>query len=169
MELTPKHLEMLTHIGDFCALAENADSYAKEDFIEGMTRILPRIYLSFMDSVGTEMQSEVAMLPSYVDEDYYDAVRRKIEMLLGPDDVFLETFEEDMRYSETPIAVSISESIADIFQPLYDFISAVKESEGESFSEAFSECHDNFEAYWSQTLVNVLRPLNHLRFHPDSN
>ncbi len=40
---------------------------------------------------------------------------------MGEDDVFLETFEEDMKYSDTPVAASVSESLADIFQPLYNF------------------------------------------------
>lgn len=102
--------------------------------------------------------------PSYVDEDYYENVRRHIESLLGPDDVFLETFEEDMKYSDTPIAASISECLADIFQPLYNFISIVKESDGDELEGAYRECKENFAAYWSQSLCNVLRALNNLYY-----
>lgn len=101
---------------------------------------------------------------SYVDEDYYENVRRHMEQLLGPDDVFLETFEEDMKYSDTPIAASIAESLADIFQPLYNFVAIVRESDGEELEGAYRECHDNFAAYWGQTLCNVLRALNHLYY-----
>ena len=104
-------------------------------------------------------------MPEYVDEDFYDAVRRNVESLLGPDDTFLETFEEDMKYSDTPIAASVAEGLADIFQPLYNFISVVKESEGESIFEAYSECRENFDAYWSQTLCNVMRPLNNIKYN----
>ncbi len=106
---------------------------------------------------------------SYMDEDYYESIRRHVETLLGPDDVFLETFEEDMRYSETPIAASISESLADIFQPLYNFISVVKETEGEALEGAYRRCSAEFREYWSQTLCNVLRALNNLRYKgPDA-
>ncbi len=103
--------------------------------------------------------------PEYVDEDYYNNVRHHIGSLLGPDDVYLETFEEDMKYSDTPIAASISESLADIFQPLYNFISVVKDSEGENLVAAYKVCHENFMEYWSQTLCNVLRALNHVYFN----
>jgi hypothetical protein len=101
---------------------------------------------------------------SYVDEDYYESVRRGVETLMGEDDTFLETFEEDMKYSDTPIAASVAESLADIFQDLFNFVSVVKDSEGAQTMEALGECKENFEAYWSQTLCNVLRALNHYRY-----
>ncbi|MDE6329856.1 MAG: DUF5063 domain-containing protein [Muribaculaceae bacterium] len=104
---------------------------------------------------------------NYLDEDYYESVRRHIEQLLGPADVFLETFEEDMKYSDTPIAASIAECLADIFLPLYNFISIVKDTEGDELEGAYRECHNNFTAYWSQTLCNVLRALNHYFYSPD--
>ena len=83
---------------------------------------------------------------------------------MGPDDTFLETFEQDMKYSDTPIAASVSESLADIYQPLYNFIMIVRETEGSELVGAYLECHENFETYWSQTLCNVLRALNNIRY-----
>ncbi len=85
---------------------------------------------------------------------------------MGPDDVFLETFEEDMKYSDTPIGSSVAECLADIFQPLCNYISVVRDSDGESAPAAFRECRENFEGYWSQTLCNVVRALNHIRYSP---
>lgn len=152
---------------EFCAAVENARETEKEEFIRLMVRLLPRIYLEFTEpdltpeNVMPDFGGE--MLPTYVDEDFYEAVRRNIEGLLGPDDTFLETFEEDMRYSDTPIAASIAEGLADIFQPLYNFISLVKESDGLSITEAYLSCREDFDSYWSQTLCNVMRPLNNLR------
>ncbi|MDE6578646.1 MAG: DUF5063 domain-containing protein, partial [Muribaculaceae bacterium] len=79
-------------------------------------------------------------------------------------DTFLETFKEDMKYSDSPIAASIAESLADIFQPLFNFASIVRDTEGDSIVEAFLQCKENFEEYWSQTLCNVLRALNHVKY-----
>lgn len=104
---------------------------------------------------------------SYVDDDYYESVRRHIESLLGPDDTFLETFEEDMKYSDTPIAASVSECLADIFKPLYNFISIVRDTDGEKLTAAYRDCHDSFVEYWSQKLCNVMRALNHIRYSQD--
>ncbi len=149
---------------DYCALLENAREVEKEEFIAEVLGLLPRLYYEFSDLTLDDTPVDYEYFPSYVDEDFYESVRLKIEGVMGPDDVFLETFEEDMKYSDTPIAASISECLADIFQPLYNFICIVKESEGEQTTEAYKDCRENFVAYWSQTLCNVMRALNHLRF-----
>lgn len=116
-------------------------------------------------SVSLEEDDDDAYYGSYIDEDYYNSVRRHMGQLLGPDDVFLETFEEDMKYSDTPIAASVAECLADIFQPLYNFISIVKDTEGEQLEGAYRHAHEEFAAYWSQTLCNVLRALNHIYYN----
>ncbi|MBD5195720.1 MAG: DUF5063 domain-containing protein [Bacteroidales bacterium] len=151
---------------DYCAAVQNAREIEKQDFVIEILGYLPRLYWEFADLVVEDVTSDIdyEYYPSYVDEDFYDSVRRGVETTMGEDDVFLETFEDDMKYSDTPIASSISECLADIFQPLYNFISVVKESDGEQMVGAYSECRENFVAYWSQTLCNVMRALNNLRF-----
>lgn len=155
---------------EYCALLENARHTEKDSFIAETLGLLPRLYLEFssVDLADDDVSLDYGFYPQYVDEDFYDSIRRNVEMLLGPDDTFLETFEEDMKYSDTPIAASISECLADIFQPLYNFISTVRESDGEQSVGAYCECRENFVAYWSQTLCNVLRALNRLRYNPAS-
>lgn len=150
---------------DYCLTLENVSETTKEDFVAMMLNYLPRIYWEFSDLEATVSSDDFDYFSSYVDEDYYESIRRNMESLFGPDDVYLETFEEDMKYSDTPVASSVSECLADIFQPLFNFISAVKESEGERMLEAYAECKENFESYWSQTLCNVLRALNHIRYN----
>lgn len=152
---------------DYCATLENAREMTRQEFVISMLDMLPRIYWEFSDLSVEDTSPGFGYFPSYVDEDFYDSIRRNAETLLGPDDTFLETFEEDMKYSDTPIAASVSELLADIFQPLYNFISAVKESEGGDASAAFCECKENFVSYWAQALCNVLRPLNRIRYAPE--
>lgn len=151
----------------YCQTVENVRDMEKDEFVNDMTEILPRLYVEFItlspEDVGV---LDYGYYQSYVEEDWYETVRRNMEYVLGPDDVFLETFEEDMKYSDTPIAVSISESLADIFQALYNFIMISRETDGQEAAGAYVECRENFAAYWGQTLCNVLRALNHLRFNP---
>mgnify|MGYP000766164903 CR=1 FL=1 len=170
-QLRHRLLAVTALASDYCAALENAREMERREFVMAMLDFLPRIYWEFSSINVDEADdsAEYEYFPSYVDEDFYESVRRNAEMLLGPDDTFLETFEEDMKYSETPIAASVSESLADIFQPLYNFISVVRESEGESAGAAFRECKENFESYWAQTLCNVMRPLNNIRYSPDFN
>ena len=157
-------MEVTSDSARFCSLMEQTNDYTKLEFVNEALALLPRLYIDFSDPTLHLGENE-EYFSTYVDEDYYESIRRKIEMLLGEHDVFLETFEEDMKYSDTPVAASISESLADIFQTLYNFISIVKETEGDSLEGAYMECRENFAAYWSQTLCNVMRALNHLRYN----
>lgn len=169
MEETKLSTNILSLIGlanEYCVAVSCAHESEKEEFIAEMLRLLPRIYITISDvSIATdEYTTEFCGLGNYIDEDYYESIRRNIESLLGPDDTFLETFEEDMKYSDTPIAASISESVADIFQDLFNLVSIVKDSEGAQSMEAVTECKENFESYWGRVLCNVVRALHHLRY-----
>lgn len=161
-EMRGKLIGFTALASEYCAALENAREMEKGEFVEEMLNLLPRIYLAVLelkedDIVGS---SEYGYFPDYVDEDFYESIRRNIESLMGEDDTFLETFEEDMRYSDTPIAASVAESLADIFQPLYNYIHAAKDAGTEETASAYLECRENFMTYWGQTLCNVLRPLN---------
>ncbi len=166
-----RRLKMLTNIvSDYCHTLENAGEMDKQQFIAAMVDYLPRIYWEFVNFPPMEDSSlDYGYLTDYVDEDYYNRIRMRLEQLFGPDDTYLETFEEDMKYSDTPIGASISESLADIFQELYNYLAAVKEADDTQIITVFNECKENFIAYWSQTLCNVMRPLNHLMFNPTDN
>lgn len=166
-DINARLLNIVALATDYCGALEHAREIDKQmDFIIEILGYLPRLYWEFSDMVVEDVTSDLDYdyYPSYVDEDFYDSVRRNVEAVMGEDDVFLETFEEDMKYSDTPIAASISECLADIFQPLYNFISIVRESNGEQIMGAYSECRENFVSYWAQTLCNVLRALNNIRF-----
>jgi hypothetical protein len=86
-----------------------------------------------------------------------------MEALIGEEDTYLEVFEEDMKYSDTPVAASISEGLADIFQVLFNFISTIRDTNDETVSLALLSVRDDFRAYWSATLCNILRALNHIK------
>ncbi len=67
-----------------------------------------------------------------------------------------------MKYSETPVAASISESLADIYQQLFNFLYTVADSTDDVIDSAILAVRTSFKEFWSQTLLNVLRALNHL-------
>lgn len=160
--------EIITISQRFSVAIQSARELPRIEFIEEMLSVLPQLYMAFSQSEVSEMTAEEAQdayLPSYLDEDYYNAVRHDIATLLGEDDTYLETFESGMKYSDTPIAASISEGLADIFQAIYNFCEVVKASEGLHTELAVAVCKENFESWWSQTLCNVLRPLNSLRYN----
>ncbi|MCM1291161.1 MAG: DUF5063 domain-containing protein [Prevotella sp.] len=148
----------------YCTTVQNTDQIEKEEFITSLLDLLPHLYWLFSITPATATD-ETYFLADYVDEYSYNQVRNNIAALLSEDDTYLETIEEDMKYSDSPIGASISEGLADIFQDLFNFVAEVKESEALQLEAAFDACKENFQLYWSATLCSVLRPLNHLRYN----
>lgn len=148
---------------EYCRELEGAREADRDEFVDRMLRLLPRLYISAFDIIPDMYLDQEVYIEQALDEDYYDAVRRNVETLLGPDDVYLEVFEEDMKYSDTPVAVSISEGLTDLFQVFYNFINTVRDTTDETVRLALQGVAEDFRGYWSQTLCNTLRALNHLK------
>lgn len=150
---------------EYCISIENAKETARDAFIDNMLRLLPRIYIAATDLQVDILEEDDQFIENILDEDYYDALRRNMEVLLGEDDVYLEVFEEDMKYSDTPVAASISEGLSDLFQVLYNFINTIRDSTDTTVKLALVNVRDDFRSYWSAPLCNVLRALNHLKMN----
>ena len=161
--LSNNQLSVIALANEYCQALELADSVEPKEFIDRMVRLLPRIYISVTDlNSETYSEPEYALDAVHLDEAYYNRIRNNIAALLGEDDTYLETFHEDMKYSDTPIAASISESLADLFQVMFDFVEDVKNSEFDQQQEYLSQLRDDFSTFWGQILCNVMRPLNEL-------
>ena len=150
---------------EYCMALENCRETEQEEFIESMLKLLPRLYISATDLTVNYVEDEEPYIDNILEEDYYESIRRGIEQLMGEHDVYLEVFEEDMKYSDTPVSASIAEGLADIFQALYNFINTVRDSTDDVTAMALLAVRDDFKAYWSATLCNVLRALNHLAYN----
>ena len=163
MKLENNEIAFLALCNEYCAAMENARETERGEFVTTMLRLLPRIYIAATDLRRDDTALTDAYVADALEEDYYEAVRMRVAELLGEDDTYLEVFEEDMKYSDTPVAASISESLADIFQVLFNFISTIRDATDETVRVAINSVRDDFKSYWSATLCNVLRALNHLK------
>lgn len=167
METSVLNTNAIAFIGlcnEYCVALENAREMERDEFINSMLHMLPRLYIMATDLTVNMVEYEEPYIDGVLDEDYYEAVRRNVESLMGEDDVYLEVFEYDMKYSDTPVSASISEGLSDLFQVLFNFISAVKDSTDEVAGLAVMAVRDDFRSYWSATLCNVLRALNHIAY-----
>lgn len=168
MEAIHTRLINLTALcAEYCSALENSGEFDKADFVNVLLGYLPRIYFEFHDieaEENTSLDEWGIGLANHLDEMQYETVRMQLAAVFGEDDTYLETFEKNMQYSDTPIATTISENLADIYQSLFDFVTEVRESEGENLEEAFRVCKDNFKEYWSLTLCNVMRALNAIQY-----
>lgn len=158
-KLAPNSLAFIALSNEFCSAIENAMEFEKEDFVAKMLKMLPRIYMTVTDIDIDESNEDYYALP-YLDESVYDNLRSQLAALMGEDDVFLETFEEDMKYSDAPVSATISEDLADIYQQLYNFVASVRDVDTEAINSIIITCKEDFASYWGQTLCNVLRALH---------
>lgn len=166
--MTNNALAFTALCNEYCSACENAASMEPHDFAGMMLRLLPRIYIS-----ASDLTDEGALDDGYIDqdaleEDVYDSVRHGIEMALGEDDSYLEVFEQDMKYSDTPIGASIAEGLADLFQVFYNYFETVRDATDDVAASAIVAVKEDFDMYWSQTLCNVMRPLNSIYHSFDS-
>lgn len=171
MESTPEisrnTLSFLGLATEFCSAVESAPQSEREEFVATMLRLLPRIYITMSDVELPVSVEEYEPLAPYLDAERYEEIRGGLAVVMGEEDAFLDTFQEDMKYSDTPIGCTMSEMLADLYQPLLNCALAVRDSEGGLTAEAVAQCREEFENYWAQTLVNVLRPLNNIYYNHD--
>lgn len=153
-------IEFITVAIEFCQLMEQHNQHTKKDFSDRMLKILPLLYIKGSLLPRAAMTFPEALPEPYVTEALYEHLRNGIAALLGEDDAYLETFEEDMRYSDRPIGASISENLADIFQDIGDFVVWFRQGNEDSMHEALMRCSENFAIYWGQKLLNALKALH---------
>lgn len=160
--LAPNSLAFIALCNEYCAALENCTTMTPEEFTDAMLRLLPRIYISASDIRASAPDS--GYIEPVMDEATYDSIRSSVSSLLGEHDTYLEVFEEDMKYSDTPIAATISEGLADLMQVAYNFVETVRDAPDPVIEEALTAVAEDFRSYWSRILCNQLRALNAVRY-----
>lgn len=148
---------------EYCRLLETSMGLEKPDLVDKLTKLMPLLYLkaTLLPAVDDEELNEPEQ---FVGEEHYESLRLTLVDLFDADDVYLDTFVEDMKYSETPIGCSIAEGLADIYQDIKNFVEAYRQGIEEAMKEALAHVTESFATYWGQVLVNTLRPLHALRY-----
>lgn len=153
---------------EYCHALEQAATAptGREELVAAMLRLLPRIYISATDltPAGAGLYGDEVYVDPSLEEDAYDAVRRAVEAVMGEEDVYLEVFEEDMKYSDTPISASVAENLADLYQVFYNFTEMVKRVPTDMIPGVLEAVKEDFGSYWSRPLCNVMRALNQVRY-----
>lgn len=162
----PVTLDFVTVGVEFCSFLENMKAPSRTEWMTTTLRILPLLYVKATLLPTVEIFND-DFPETFVSEQDYMRVSNQISTLLGEDNVYLEVFKEDMKYSDRPISSFISEDIADIYQDIRNFVSVYQYGLEETMKSALHICTENFRLYWGQKLVNVLRALHSLVYKPN--
>ncbi len=160
-------IEFVTVAVQYCAFLENLTEETENEVTDKLTKMLPLLYLKSSLVPETDMVNDEEPEITVTEEDY-NYISSKIYNIYLKNDTYLEVFLEDMKYSETPIAASISEDLTDIYQDIRNFITIFERGITENMNDALYICMENFKTYWGQNLVNVLRALHSLKYSPET-
>lgn len=161
-------IEFVTVALEFCSFVETAGKFKSFDFTDKATKLLPLLYLkaTLLSEIEETEDNELELT---VTEDMYEMVRNQIAAILGERDSYLETFHQDMQYSDAPIAAFISENLADVYQDTGNFVSLFRQGNEEVMLEAVALCRGNFRKFWGQQLLNALKALHAIRYDEEAN
>jgi hypothetical protein len=162
-------IEFVTVALEFCNFVEAATEDMRLAFIDKATKLLPLLYLkaSLLPDLSHVVDDDDDEIEQTVTEESYDALREKLATILGDQDSYLDTFVEDMQYSDTPITAFISEDLADVFQATGDCIALFRQGNEEAMNQAIFHCYMTFQNYWGQKLLNALKALHTIRYSED--
>ena len=160
-------LEFVALTLEFCALIESTSKHTLFSFTDKSVKILPLLYLKATLLPAEEECFEEDDMEHFITEDTYEAIRSRVANLLGEYDSYLETFHPDMKYSDTPVAATISENLADIYQDIGNFAALFRQENEDVMEKALYLCKENFRLYWGQKLLNTLKALHVVRFNED--
>lgn len=156
-------VEFVTVAAEFCGFMERVSDMKRRDFVDKSLKLLPLLYLKASLLPACERMEE-SDPETFVTETDYEVVRGSVASLLGEYDDFLEVFLDDMAYSDTPIHQNISECLADIYQPLKDFICVFQLGLEQTMNDSLAICRELFAEFWGQRLVNVMRALHDVKY-----
>lgn len=146
---------------EYCRVVDSASETEPQTFLREVLRYLPRFYVTLTDLADSgEEAAENDSIYQILEEDGYNAAREAMAALLGEYDVYLDTPVEDMRYSDTPVGVSLSEQLADIYQAVGDFAGTVRQIPSEMIPDVVDDMLYRFNQYLSDTICSALRAAN---------
>lgn len=170
--ISPSALSLAGLALEYCRAVSACRDSEPRAFVREMLRYLPRIYVTVMDlrpyGEGTDPDDEAdetGAIYETVTEDLYNSVREDISAVLGENDMYLDTPVEEMRFSDTPVAVSLSEQLADIYQQLADFAATVAQSSPDLMPDILSDLKYRFGEFLAVTVCGALRAANYIYFN----
>lgn len=132
----------------------------KRPFIEQALSLLPQLYYATLRLPDYLYNAEEDLVPEFVSEESYERIRLGIASLLDEDDSFLSCQGEEMQYSDTPLAVFVSEYLADVYQQVGNLLGVLRDENERALPAAIGRCILYFREYWGAHLLEALTSLH---------
>ncbi|MDR2520736.1 MAG: DUF5063 domain-containing protein [Bacteroidales bacterium OttesenSCG-928-I14] len=148
---------------EYCMLLEKTKKTEKKIFINNMTKVLPLLYIkaSIIPKIKEYYKSNLELVMSNA---LYLQIESSISDLLGNDNLYLEVFKQETKYSSSLNTAKVSKDLANIYQNLGNFISVFKNGDKKIMSDSLMLCIENFKKCWGQHLVNALKAMHFVKY-----
>lgn len=164
--ISPAAISLAALSVEYCKVLAAATETELKDFLADVLRYLPRFYIT-MSELDAQ-SAETGMIYDTVTEEQYEQVRADVAVALGENEMYLDAPADQMQYSDTPIAVSLAEQLADIYQCVADFAATVGQVTPDLIPEVLDDLRYRFDSYLSDTICSALRAANHIYRHEPS-
>ncbi|MFP4366421.1 MAG: DUF5063 domain-containing protein [Bacteroidales bacterium] len=154
-------IEFVAVANEMCTFLEQADSFARADFVDKSRKILPLLYYKATLLPSTEAIFEDGT-ERFVTEEDWQSVHDGVLQKLGRYNDYPEVLDPVIKDTEDKVGGSIAENLADIYQDIKDFVMLYRMGTVELMNDALWECMQHFDQNWGQKLLNSLRALHYL-------
>lgn len=137
---------------------------------EDLAKVLPRLMeVSAQVSLRSLKlphweEGSLVLLERFVTEHDYERIRTGISGVFAGADIFLDTELHEMKYSDTPVSVSLSESLTDVYQALANAVGLFRTEVESSMRESIAEVFESFRYEWGAKLLAAQRRMHELYF-----
>ena len=156
-------IEFETVGAEYCAFLEQSEQREKDVFVDKLLKLLPLLYLKATLLPKVE-GSESFGVESFVTEEDYDWIRGVVTNIMGEDDSYEDLIYDEQMQTDEARWKSVAEDLADIYQPVRDFVETFRAGVADNIAEALWALTDSFEFYWGGVIVDVLRRLHRVRY-----
>lgn len=159
----PQTIEFVAAATDFCVYLEKETLHDRDEFIQRMLKLLPLLYLKVQFLPMQEFEPDYFMPDEQVTEDDYEFVRSRVAAILVEDDDYEDsTFGMAIQQTELTCWKTISEGIADIYQPLRNFVTAYRIGAEACMETALWNVREEFYQSWGVSCVDTLRRMHYM-------
>lgn len=147
----------------FCALLEQSAEHTRKELTDTLLKLIPLLYLKA--EMLPKIETDGSFLPDeQVTEQDYEYVRGSLAAVLGNDDEYLDVVYDEMMQTDETQWKRISEHLADVYQPVRNFLATYQSGVEDCMQDALWALKDNFELYWGESLVDALRRLHRIKY-----
>ena len=156
-------VEFVTVGAEYCAFLEQSEGRDKDSFVDTLLKLLPLLYVKATLLPKVE-GSEFLQPETFVTEADYEWLRGMLTTVMGEDDAYEDLIYDEQMQTDESRWKSVGEELADIYQPVRDFVETFRAGVEDNIAEALWSLSDSFELYWGGNLVDVLRRLHRVRY-----